>query len=89
MEQQQYNNYSDAFKEMQRLTSLNKPFKLVFKKLNGNTKIVPHALLRKQTHSSNDTMSAYKFNYVDMDKDDYKSAYIPLLLSVNDIKVVL
>mgnify|MGYP006909076382 CR=1 FL=1 len=89
MDNKVFNSHEEAFKAMHQLTANNKPFKLVFKKIDATIKIVPKALLRKRTHSSTDSNSAYKFNYLDVDKDECKSAYIPLLLSVNDKKIVL
>lgn len=85
----QYKSYEAAFSDMKSLTALNTPFKLVFIKEDGAIKIVSKALIRKRTPIAKDSMSPYKFNFIDVTQDAFGSAYIPSLLSVNDKKIVL
>ena len=84
-----FSNYSEAFSVMHRLTEVNEPFKLTFVKSDGSIKVVASAILRKQTPKSKDSNGPYKFNYIDTINDNYGSAYIPMLLSVNDRKIIL
>ena len=84
-----YTNYSAAFSDMQRLTQLNTPFKLVYRRVDGSLNIVVRALLRKQTPKHKDSKASYKFNYIDQQNDQLGTAYIPLLLSVNDKQIRL
>lgn len=85
----QYKSYDAAFNDMKSMTAINAPFKLVFVKEDGKLKIVPKALMRKRTPVSKDSMSPYKFNFVDVTQDAFGSAYIPCLVSVNDKQIVL
>ena len=84
-----YSSHALAFSEMDRLTALNQPFRLAFRKANGDMKLIEKALLRKQTPTAKDIQARYKFNYFDVLNDQLGSAYIPLLLSVNDTKIIL
>lgn len=84
-----YKNYPDAFSYMQACTKSNIPFKMMFKKDSGETKIVSKTLLRKQTPSSSDSMGSYKLNYIDVENDRLGCCYIPLIMAVNDIKIIL
>ncbi|WP_156133241.1 hypothetical protein [Lacinutrix sp. Hel_I_90] len=72
---------------MHRLTELNTPFKLSYRRVNGTIRIVPSALLRKQTPKHKDAMAPYKFNYIDQQNDQLGTAYIPLLIAVNDKQI--
>lgn len=84
-----YSTHEQAFSDMNNHTKVNEPFKLSFRKDNGQIKIVSKALLRKQTPTNQDKNGAYKFNYIDVVNDNMGSAYIPLLLSVNDKEIRL
>lgn len=85
-----YNNYQEAFNDMHHHTELNEPFKLTFRKASdASIKIIPKTLLRKQTPTANDKNGAFKFNYIDVINDECGSAYIPLLLAVNDKQIKL
>lgn len=84
-----YHNHADAFNDMHRLTALNEPFKLTYRRVDGSVDIIPETLLRKQTPTSKDRNGAYKFNYIDKQDDRLGTAYIPLLMAVNDKKVKL
>ncbi|TXE18626.1 hypothetical protein ES692_06165 [Psychroserpens burtonensis] len=84
-----YSTYESAFNDMLELTKANAPFKLAFVKQCGAIKIIAKALLRKQTPSSKDKNGSYKFNLIDTVNDNYVTAYIPLIQSVNDKTIVL
>jgi len=84
-----YNSYEGAFSEMIELTMTETPFKVAFVKVDGSVKIISKALLRKQTPTSKDINGAYKFNLVDTVNNNYVTAYIPLLTSVNDKQIQL
>lgn len=84
-----YTSYADMFRDMHDLTSINEPFKLVFRKVDGSIKIIPKTIIRKQTPKGKDQNASYKFNYIDVVNDQCGTAYIPLLLSVNDKQIKL
>lgn len=89
MNSEAYSTHEQAFSDMSNHTKLNQPFKLMFRKENGDIKIIPKALLRKQTPTSKDKNGAYKFNYIDVVNDNMGSAYIPMLMAVNDKEIRL
>lgn len=84
-----YNSYGAAFDEIKRLALLQESFKLTHVRTDGSIKIVSQCLLRKQTPSMKDKNGAYKFNYIDKQNDEYGTAFIPLLLSVNDKPIII
>lgn len=89
MKESLYSSYEQAFDYMVQMTKNNNPFKVSFVKENGEVKIIPKALLRKSTPSSADKNAQFKFNLIDTVNSNYATAYIPLLLSVNDKRIVL
>ena len=84
-----WNNYQDAFNEMQSLTEQNLHFKLKFTKADGSLNVVGRCLLRKQTPKAKDSMSEFKLNYIDKSDNTYGTCYIPLILEINDRKIVI
>lgn len=84
-----YSDYAQPISHMKELTARNTPFKVVFRKKDGSLRMIYRALLRKQSIGAGDKTSAYKIQLLDLDQDEPKSAYIPLLISVNDKKIIL
>ncbi|UOY07714.1 hypothetical protein L0P88_03985 [Muricauda sp. SCSIO 64092] len=84
-----YSDYAQPISQMRAWTANNTPFKVVFRKKDGSMRLVNRALLRKQSIGANDRTSAYKIQLLDLDQDKPRSAYIPLLISVNDKKIIL
>ena len=84
-----YNNYAKAFDDMLNATSLNEPFKLSHRRIDGTIKVVHKALLRKQTDSRIDSMGSYKINYIDVTNNEMGTCYIPLILSINNKQIIL
>ncbi|QQV89945.1 hypothetical protein M1M27_gp01 [Cellulophaga phage Ingeline_1] len=84
-----YTEYQTPITLMRNLTRLNQPFRLEFRKVDGSRRIIQKALLRKQSLSTTDKRSAYKLNYINSQSEQMGSCYIPLLISVNDQKIIL
>lgn len=84
-----FDSYQSAFDLMHGQTEANIPFKLKFIKADGSIAIINKCLLRKQTPSSKDSLSEFKMNYLDIADDTYGSCYIPLLLEVENRKIVI
>jgi len=84
-----YTSHEQAFNDMLSFTKANESFKITFRKVNGDIKVVPKTLLRKQSPSSVDSNGAYKFNYIDQSNDTMGNAYIPLLMAVNDKQIII
>ena len=84
-----YTDYQQPITEMRKLTALNTPFRMQFKKLDGSNKTIERALLRKQSLSDKDKNSAYKLQYLDTIHDTLGSCFIPLLTALNGKKIVI
>ncbi|MEX0275709.1 MAG: hypothetical protein AB3N16_15160 [Flavobacteriaceae bacterium] len=52
-------------------------------------RIIQSALLRKQSKSQYDANSRYKLQFIDTVNEQMGSCFIPLLLAVNDKRIVL
>jgi hypothetical protein len=79
--QEVFKNHQEPITRMRKLSSINIPFTFSHKKLDGSSVIIRKAQLRKQTHSSKDSRSKYKLNYINLENDELRSCYIPLLTS--------
>ena len=84
-----YKDYAEPIKLMKVHTSEGIPFKLEFRKKNGERRLIANALLRKQSLGEHDSKSQYKIQYYDLDNESPGSCYIPLILAVNDKKIIL
>lgn len=84
-----YHDYEAPITEMQRLSSINQPFKLEFRKADGSRRIILKALLRGQAHAKHDANGPYKLQFIDTNNDQMGSCFIPLILALNDKKIVL
>ena len=84
-----YSDYAEPITLMKELTLRGEPFKISFRKKNGEPRVIHRALIRKQPLSKDDQRSAYKIQLIDKDRDELRSAYIPLILAVNDKPIIL
>lgn len=84
-----YTDYSEPIKDMQRITEAGATFHIEFRKQDGTRRVMHRAYLRKQSIQAKDKSSKYKLQLMDMDSNTPRSCYIPLILSVNHIKIKL
>ncbi len=77
-----YNNYEEPIEAMKHLTALNIPFAFSHKKLDGTTVCIRKAILRPMAKSEFKN-SKYKLQYTNLETNEHRSCYIPLLLSFN------
>lgn len=88
--QEAYKDHERPITLMRKLTAEGVPFKLEFRrKRDGKRRIVHRTLLRPQSLGKHDRNSRYKLQYIDVDNEQMGSVYIPLILSVNDKKIIL
>lgn len=88
--QEVYKDHERPITLMRQLTVQGIPFKLEFRrKRDGKRRVVHRALLRPQSLGTVDRNSKYKLQFIDRDTDQMGSVFIPLILSVNDKKIVL
>lgn len=84
-----YKDFQDPITEMRRLTEQGIAFRLEFRKKNGERRIIDRALLRPQSIGKYDRNSAYKLQFIDQVNDTLGSCFIPLILSLNERKIIL
>lgn len=85
MDNRQSYTLQEAVLLMKRLSKANKTFTLTFMKRTGGRSILKdYRLISKNTKT--DTLGAYKLQFIN-DNDARKSAYIPLLMTLNGIKI--
>lgn len=78
-----YNNYREPVSAMNKLSSLSVPFSFSHKKLDGTTVVIRKARLEVQPKETKDKYAKYKLWYTNLETNEYRSFYIPCLLSVN------
>lgn len=81
--QDNYNNYEDPITGMRKLSEASIPFGFGHKKEDGTTVIIRKATLRPQSREEFDSKSKYKLQYTNLETQEKRSCYIPLLLSFN------
>lgn len=73
-----------AITSMKSLSAKGIPFSFSFMKLNGTRSKVYRAAIRKQAKSSKVKNSFALLEYVNVDTDECKHCYLPLLMSFNN-----
>ena len=84
-----YSDYAEPITLMKELTLRGGTFKISFRKKNGKPRVIHRAQIRKQPRTKDDNLSAYKIQLIDKDREELRSAYIPLILAVNDKPIIL
>lgn len=78
-----YNNFEEPVTSMRKLSAANIPFGFSHKKIDGTTAIIRKATLRPQSRDEFDSKAKYKLQYTNLETQEKRSCYIPLLLSFN------
>lgn len=73
-----------AITQMKHLSAMGMPFSFSFMRLNGTRCKVYRAAIRKQAKSSKVKHSFALIEYVNVDTDECKRCYLPLLMSFNN-----
>lgn len=81
--QEHYNNYEEPITAMRKLSEVSIPFTFSHKRLDGTTAIIRKARLRPQARTEFDSKAKYKLQYTNLETNEKRSCYIPLLLSFN------
>ena len=87
--QESYNNYQEPITQMRKLSELNIPFSFSHKKEDGTTSIIRSAKLRRQTSLKKDRNARFKLQYINLENNEKRSCYIPLLLSFNKKQIIV
>lgn len=87
--QEHYKDYAVPITQMKEITKRGGTFKIVFRRKDGKLRIIHRAILRKQSLGDTDSRSAYKIQLLNMDSMEARSAYIPLIVSLNDKPIIL
>ena len=81
--QEYYTNYEEPITQMRNLSKLSIPFSFTHKKLDGNSVSIRVAALRPQSLTKQDKNAKYKLQYTNLETDELRSCFIPLLTSFN------
>lgn len=81
--QDYYNDYKEPITMMRNLSKLCIPFSFTHKKLDGNSVSIRQAELLPQSLSKRDKNSKYKLQYKNLETNELRSCFIPLLTSFN------
>ncbi|GAK96817.1 hypothetical protein JCM19294_1126 [Nonlabens tegetincola] len=87
MSKEQHYTLQEAMNVMKGLSKTGRSFDIVYMKINGGLGKFPRCRMIKQ-NLKNDKRGRYKLQFIN-DEDKRKSCYIPLLMSVNGIKIVM
>ena len=87
MNQQPTYTLEQAINVLNNLTARGESFSIRFRKVEGGDTYIRRAGLRKMANTNKDKNGAYKLQFGNLETNEFKSCWIPLIKEVNNIQI--